>query len=170
VRFHEVRELYARSRDEIFIRVEDDSKQAALQKDLRHKGSKHTPPITDPARRQTESWMLLRLLSFASLQNTRGMVHLLTALEYLIGALGKYADRQFMFIFGRSAATVVDSDTVSLNDFIKQIRKDERHRLRARPLNAGELRGLYDFKHKDLTVESPRHLDRAHVDPGPWQL
>lgn len=165
LRFHDFRELYTRVRREIFERV--DLKLAALKeaKSYAFKNKKGSPgaasgnnklPLDDPARRQSESWMLVRILAFAAIQNKNGVVHHLTALEQLIKSFDKNADRMFLFIFGADPSTLIDRDVTTLSDFISKLREEDRHYLRSTPLSMKEKRALYDKQVREEMGEELR--------------
>jgi hypothetical protein len=140
VRFHDVRKQYARIRSEIMESVDE---FISLSTD-RVGGDDSV--LKQLGRKQTESWMFLRILMFASLHNTDGSLHLLSALEKLIETFGsKLAYRLFTFIFSIYPAFVVDADTITLGEFLIDLQARESRRLRENtPLSQREQRLLYD--------------------------
>jgi hypothetical protein len=92
------------------------------------KKKKRFPPLlqsppTDPAKRPFLGFLLYRLVFFASLQQqSRGTVHLLTALQVMQTLFEHAADFHFVVLFMRDPASVSEQTTVSLAHYVRDMR------------------------------------------------
>jgi hypothetical protein len=81
------------------------------------------PPPADPARRPFLGFLLYRLVFFASLQQqSRGTVHLLSALQVMQTLFEHAADFHFVVLFMRDPASVTEQTTVSLAHYVHDMR------------------------------------------------